>query len=230
MSETQRVAPRSGCWILVLPVVTIPIVILGYVVLVWLGYSGVEAAGERVVLDIETCEEGRTVVGKRIDFMGLGDPVIEETATGLRAEVTLPDNPYADNIPPSLARVGHFEIRSGDSVVVDSDDIESATLRLDFTGEPSIAIQLDEDGITTLEDAMRADPGGTVTLWVDDEAHGERVNTPAETKGHIDLPVTGPVREVQVAYAAEYGMILAHPLPCATTVTVEPVAAAPEAP
>ena len=113
-------------------------------------------------------------------------------------------------------------ILSKDEVILTNASVESATLRLDFTGEPSIAIQLDPAGAATLETAMRADPDGMVQLRVDGDDMGDRVNTPTETRGRITLPITGPDRPSQVARAAEFGLVMARPLPCPARVEVHP--------
>jgi len=224
MSEdAPRNSPRAGCWFFGLPLIAIPAVISGYAVLVYSGYVGVPATGSRVVLDVETCEEALPVVRARIDDMGLGNPMFVDRDDGLSVTVTLPDNDFADDIPVSLGKQGRFEIWSQDEVILTNADVESATLRLDFTGEPSIAIQLDPAGAATLEAAMRADPDGMVQLMVDGEDMGDRVNTPTETRGRITLPITGPDRPAQVARAAEFGLVMGRPLPCPATVRVTPV-------
>jgi hypothetical protein len=205
-----------------LPVILIPTVLSGYAVLVWYGYVGIPAAGERVELTVRTCAEGRAVVRARIEDMGLGDPEYTATPDGFTAVVTLPDNDFADAIPVSLAKEGQFEILSNGEVFINNAGVESSTLRLDFTGEPSIAIQLTEEASKTLEDTMRADPEGMVQLQVDGVPMGDRVNTPTETRGHITLPITGVDRPSQVATAAEFGLVMSRPLPCRATVDVNP--------
>lgn len=220
MSETLPNRPRAGCWLLVMPLIAIPTVLMGYVVLVWFGYVGVPADGDRVTLDVRTCQAAEAVIQARIADMGLGDPVFSDTVDGFTALVTLPANDFAEDIPAALAKGGRFEVRSGGVVVVDNTQVASTTLRLDFTGEPSIAIQLDEDGTQRLLETMQAHPDDTVALFVDGEAMGERVNRPANAAGRITLPITGADRPSQVAKAAEFGLVMARPLPCDAVVAI----------
>lgn len=222
-TESPRNRPRAGCWFFGLPLIAIPTVLSGYAALVWAGYVGVPAEGERVQMRVRTCVEGRAVVRARIEDMGLGDPEYTTTPDGFTVVVTMPDNDFASDIPVSLAKAGQFEILSNGEAFITNADVESSTLRLDFTGEPSIAIQLNPEGAKTLEDTMRADPDGLVQLQVDGTPMGERVNTPTETRGHITLPIVGPDRPSQVAAAAEFGLVMSRPLPCAATVDVQPI-------
>lgn len=226
MTESPRNRPRAGCWFFGLPLIAIPTVLSGYAALVWAGYVGVPAEGDRVQMRVVTCVEGRAVVRARIDDMGLGRPEYINTADGFTVVVTLPDNDFASDIPVSLVKGGQFEILSNGETFITNADVQSSTLRLDFTGEPSIAIQLTPEGSKTLEDTMRADPDGMVQLQVDGEPMGDRVNTPTETRGHITLPITGPDRPAQVAAAAEFGLVMSRPLPCDATVDLQPISQA----
>ena len=223
MTESPRNRPRAGCWFFGLPLIAIPTVLSGYAALVWAGYVGVPAEGDRVEMRIVTCAEGRAVVRARIEDIGLGDPEYTATPDGFTVVVTMPDNDFASDIPVSLVKGGQFEILSNGQAFITNAQVESTTLRLDFTGEPSIAIQLTPEGSKTLEDTMRADPDGMVQLQVDGVGMGDRVNTPTETRGHITLPITGPDRASQVAAAAEFGLVMSRPLPCAATVQITPM-------
>lgn len=219
MSTSTPVQPRAGLWFFALPLIIIPSLVAGYAILLYLGYQGETAMGERVTMRFSTCAEAHDVLKARVDAMGLGEPEYATEGEDLAVTATLPANDSAARIPETLARSGEFSIteHDGEGIVLVG-GVESATMRLDFIGEPSVAVQLTREAGKTLEDWMDGHREGEVTMRVDGEPMGNRANHPAERRGHLTIRMTDDDRAMQVERVAALAIVTNAPLPCTTSV------------
>lgn len=202
-----------------MPIVLAAVLVGGYGALLWSGAVGRPADGARVTLAFDGCPQAKDAVQARVLAMGLGEPVVAPRVDGFDVTATLPSDPaVAAVIPAVLARPGRLEVVADDgSIVVDAARIESATLRLDLTGEPAVAVQLDPTGVAALASHTEGRPEGHVDVRVDGVSFGTRENTPPERRGHLTLRISEPTRQAQVAAAADLGVVLGAPLPCTPT-------------
>ncbi len=219
MSDDIPIRPRAGCAFFAMPVVLAAVLVTGYGTLLWSGAVGRPADGARVTLAFDGCPEATDAVTARVTSMGLGEPIVVGRADGFDVTATLPADPdIAARIPTMLARPGLLAVVADDgTVVVDASHVETATLRLDLTGEPAVAVQLDPAGVALLASHTEGRPDGHVDVQVDGVSYGTRENTPPERRGHLNLRIGEPTRQAQVAAAADLGIVLAAPLPCTPT-------------
>jgi hypothetical protein len=211
--------PGWGCFFFTAPLAFALLVTGAYVVLFGVGMQGTSARGERVAIAFETCPEARALLSERVAHIGLGDPVFTRTPTGLLLHATLPDGPAAQHIPATLARTGHFAIRSGEGPdgpqVLTRADIVSAEFSLKEMGNPLVLLRLTPVGRKALESHMEADPDGRIGVWIDDEPVLIRGNTPPFRRPEIDVRAEGTDGVDNMRRAVDWGMLITYgPLPC----------------
>ncbi len=225
--DDDALPPRAGCWFLLLPILAAAAIVGGYGAVLLLGSQGRSADGALVRIAFEGCAEARPAVLERIAAMGLPQRGVEDAPGGFAATVQLPsDLAAAAEIPATLAATATFAIRLGEApdgeLLVASDGVASATLRLDFTVDAKAAIQLTPDAQQALEAAAAAHPGEVVTAWLDDTPMTRRKLSTTSAWDRLDLePRTGD-REASIRRAAEWALLVDQgPLPCPLTFRVE---------
>lgn len=224
MSDELPLKPRAGLWFFFVPIGLVAALVLGYATLFTLGARGRPADGARVTLAFSTCAEAQAPIERRVAAMGLGEPVLAPADGGFALSATLPaDEAVAARIPDTLVRRGQLAVRQDGAPVVEG-HVERAILRMDFIGEPTVAVELDAEGTAALAAHMEAHPEGQVELFVDDEPFGHRTNSPVERGGKISLRLTDDDRARQVERVAALALVLADPLPCPASVSVAPAA------
>lgn len=217
--KDEQLTPRAGCWLFLLPILLGVAMIVAYIVVFAYGIIGHPADGPRVTMTYAGCAEAQDLVRKRVDAMGLGDPVVAATADGFTVTATLPsDEAVAKGIPATLARTGAFTaVDVEDGTIIADGPIASSVMQYG-TDAPETVVQLDPEESTTLRKHMEDHPHGHVSYRVDGEEAFTRANTPAEAKGTIELPVYGVTVEQAMKIAAERDIVLANgPLPCPVT-------------
>jgi hypothetical protein len=202
-----------------------------YLLLVVLGSRGRAPTGDVVRMDFVGCDAAETLVRKRVEEMGLGEPRWEDTPEGFSVTARLPSDPSAERIPTTLATPGSFEVRAGEeksgAPVVDATGIESAVFRLDLSATPTTAVQLGPKATKKLSRHMRENPGGSVSFWVDGAFAGSRKNDPPAKNGRLVLETETDDPVEHIRRSAASALILNNgPLPCALTVRTEQVAPA----
>jgi hypothetical protein len=215
----EQLTPRAGCWLFLLPILLGVAMIAAYIVVFVYGIIGHPADGPRVTMTYVGCSEAQDLVRKRVDAMGLGDPVLAPTPDGFTVTATLPsDAAIANGIPATLARTGSFAALDAEQGTVIVDGPIASSVMQYGTDAPETVVQLDAEESTTLRKYMEEHPHGRMSYRVDGEEAFTRGNTPAEAKGTIELPVYGVTVEQAMKIAAERDIVLANgPLPCAIT-------------
>lgn len=222
--------PRGGCFLLMAPIVFLGILIGGYGTVLFMGWQGRAPDGDRVAMTFDlSCPEAADGLIDRVERMGLGTPELERSETRLKITAQLPSNPdHAAGIPKALATRGAFTVRSGDVLVSDYHQIETAALRLDFSATPSVAVQLNSEGSVALQKAMKADPNGVISLYFDDVKVDERKNQPVEDDGKLQMQPQDDLLNGVTELAAAWSLWLdGGPLACPVTLASVDVLTAP---
>jgi len=225
------IRPRAGCFFIAGAVAFLAALVGVYALVVVLGARGRAPTGDVARMAFAGCDEAEALVRQRVEEMGLGDPLWEDTPEGFAVTARLPDDPAASRIPRTLAKRGVFEVRAGDAadgaLITGPGDVENAVLRLDLSAAPTTAVQLGPKPTRTLAKHMRQNAQGTVSFWVDGEPAGSRKNDPPEKEGRLVLRVDtdDTVERIRVS-AARAVTINTGPLPCPLTVRVEVVSPA----
>lgn len=211
-----------GILMLVVPVVSIVAVGIGYGLLVWYGASGKPADGDMVRVEFAGCPEAQPVILKRIERIGLPDPVFTPREGGFTLTVKMPSDPHvADDIPATLVAPGVLEIRQGerDARLAGPEDVEDVSVSMGFLDAPRTWIKLKPDAAKRLKETMGANMQGHISVWVDGEVVTRRKNAPPIDDGQVDLVLEGQADVNVVTFAAAMGVILSSgPLPCPVSV------------
>ncbi len=229
LDETYKRRTLGGVLMLVIPAVTIAIVLFIYLGFVVAGQKGHEPTGAETLLTYQACEEARPLIEQRLAHIGLEDAVVEDAPGGFTIATTLPEDARsAATIPQDLALPGTFAVRPlatptgepGEAFLTES-DIEFATVVQAFLDTPYAMIQLDDEGIKTLRDHMKAHAQEFLSLSVNGQHVTLRKNMPAEEDGQLQLHLsTNPNGSEatdldKLYYAASAAMSLEYgPLPC----------------
>lgn len=223
MAEPLNMQRRGalGIVVLVVPVVSIIAVGIGYAILLWYGYAGHPAEGARTRIDFEACPAAQAVIQKRVERMGLPDPVFAPIDKGFSLTVRMPANEQvAADIPATLSAPGKLEVMRGehDGLIAGPEDIADVSVSMGFMDAPRTWIKLSPAATARLKDAMSADMQGHISIWVDGEVVTRRKNAPPIADGQLDLAAEGQADVNVVTFAAAMGVILSSgPLPCPIT-------------
>lgn len=219
-----------GILVLVIPIVSIVVVGLAYVVMIGVGSSGRPAEGDRVRLTFTGCADSRAVIARRVDRMGLAEPVFTDVADGYTLDVTMPEDPRAaGTIPPTLVAKGDLKVVEGEegAVIAARDDIADVSTSMQFLDAPRTWIKLTPAASERLKAYMGANLAGHISVWVDGERVSRRKNAPPVEDGQLDVVPEGIKDDrAAVEFAAALGVILSSgPLPCSVSVHEGPVPA-----
>ena len=219
--DGRTFAPRTGAFqrFMAAPIIVASLLMLATGVLAVLAWMGGTADGERLRIDLTgTCAEASTpLFHARLAEMGLGNPEVTATPSGVRIEATMPGtaNDEAIHVPNLLARRGLLLAGPSDAPVFTRDDIESADIRLDESGLPYTWLDLNPKAIEALEANAQTSPEGELTLRADHIDAPPRPNSkPIVADGIRLLPGDGVTRDLMRS-AADHAIVLNHgPLPC----------------
>lgn len=219
--EGRTFAPRSEAFqrFMAAPLIVASILMVATATLAVLAWIGGTAEGDRLRIDLNgSCSEAALPLFQaRVDEMGLGDPRVTSTTTGIRIEATMPgtSDEEADQVPTLLARRGILTAGPPDAPVFTRDDIEGAEIRLDESGLPYTWLDLTKDALTALDAAAEATPDGEMPIRVDHiDAPPRPYSKPVSEGGIRLLPGEGITRE-RMRAAADHAIVLTHgPLPC----------------
>ncbi len=123
--------------------------------------QGRPAAGERVVMTMETAcaSNAAPVLKRRVEAVGLGDPILEEAPPGLRLTATLPGLPDdRAAIPALLLAPGKMEVHAAGRTVGTHEDVTGTALNMDASGSPYAEIALNGLALAELREATKVDP------------------------------------------------------------------------
>ncbi len=195
--------------------------VAGLAVVAWIGG---EATGERVeiVLEGDCVVEAAPMVRKRVEEIGLGDPVID-VRDRLTIIATLPGQDDAverESIPKMLAAAGDLTVTRGEEILIRREEVERAELMFGEVGEAIAVAIIDEAAQERMNVAIDADPEGTLqirmdgTVLVDRPSIGRVVDQELKI---IDIAEVPP--DVRMRAAVDRVTILSHgPLPCSLSV------------
>ena len=199
-------------------------ILFGFFLLVALGllaamsWFGGEARGDRVRMELagECAGSSSDLVLARAKAIGLGNPVLLPGQGRLVVEATLPgleDDHVA--MPRLLGSRGFLELRAADSVLASSPDLEKATLSLDESGMPYVALQFSGASHSSLQKQVEGDPKGSIGIYIDGVLAVDRPNAAKIVTEEIRLVTEdGPTRE-RMRQATDRMILLSHgPLSC----------------
>lgn len=184
------------------------------------------ASGERLTLRLEgTCAaEARDVVYRRAELIGLGEPALQVEAAAVVLTATMPGLPDdRQAIPALLARRGDLQISAAAGPLATADDVASATVNLDTSGQPYAEVALNPLAAARISEALRA--GASLDVALDGAVIVHQEGGDLEGDKLILSPPDGEPR-ARMRQAADWAILLsAGSMPCA--LTVASVAAAP---
>ncbi len=224
MAEPLNMQRRGalGIVVLVVPILSILAVGIGYVLLMWYGYTGRPADGAFTRVDFEACPAAQPVIQKRVERIGLADASYAPREKGFSLTVRMPDDDrVAADIPATLAAPGRIEVARGerDGLIAGPEDVEDVSVSMGFMDAPRTWIKLKPAATERLKDAMSADMQGHISIWIDGEVVTRRKNAPPVADGQLDVVPEGQSDVNVVAFAAAMGVILSSgPLPCQVSV------------
>ena len=227
-------APRSEAFqrFMAAPLIVASILMVATATLAVLAWIGGTAEGERLQIDLNgACSQpALPLFQARVDEMGLGDPRITATASGVRIEATMPgtSDEETTQVPSLLARRGQLIAGPPEAPVFTRDDIETAEIRLDESGLPYTWLSLNKRALEALTTAAEAHPDDEMVITVDTFDAPPRPYSKPVTEGGIRLlPGEGITRE-RMRTAADHAIVLTHgPLPCdwhvGSVTTLDPI-------
>lgn len=225
--RAARQRPRAGCWLLVVPIVAIVTVFFLYAYMLFYGFQGRTATGDQVRLVIDTCPAAQEFILDRVAAMGLPNESVEQSATRLSMQLTLPSDPdVATAIPGTLIGEARFEVfdrdaPEGSEPLFGGQDFSYAGVRLTMTASPATFIVLNPESAKRLRTHMEENPYKGLRYELDGEVIGSIDNVPSIGDGQIEIipkKVSNDKELMEVA-AARGITINSGPLPCEATVT-----------
>lgn len=214
------------------PLVVATLLMIATVTLAALAWLGGTADGDRVTIRLSgTCAaEALSHVKERASSVGLGDPEFTQEPDAIVVTATLPGlDDDAIAIPRLLGQRGWLEIRQGDTVVLDSEAVIEANIRLDEGGAAYTWLDLKKEAVASFQAVLDADPQGELTFHLDDELAAVRPNTRGIKDDGLRVVAPGDIKPAQrMKIAADTSIVLTHgPLPCSLAASAPvPVAAA----
>jgi hypothetical protein len=220
-----------GLLLLVVPVVSITVVAIAYIVMYSYGLSGRGADGATVRVGFRGCAEAAPLVDRRLAAMGLERLGGGATADGFEVLTRLPvDEHAATFVPDVLARTGRFEIRAQPEgeVLATEADVAEATPEMRFLDAPHARVRLALDAAKRLDAWQKAHPQGHVEIRVDGTKVADWKNLPAVEDDELEIDqVEATIRE-RIDLAAAVPIVLSDgPLPCDVAVVGVTPAAVP---
>lgn len=226
--------PRSAALsrFMAAPLIVATLLMIATVTLAALAWFGGTADGDRVTIRLEgaCAAEALPDVEQRAASLGLGDPEFALEPGAILVTATLPGlDDDATAVPALLAQRGWLEVRQGTTVVLDSDAVIEANIRLDEGGAAYTWIDLRPEAVAPFQAVLDADIDGELTFHVDDTLAAVRPNSRGVKDDGLRVVAPGDMKPAQrMKIAADTSIVLTHgPLPCALSAgTPEPVAAA----
>lgn len=212
--------PLVGLAILVLPIAGVVATFIAYAVLVSAGLTGRQGRGEEIELRFLACEEAVAPIVARLSDMGL-DAKTRPVPGGFVLEVAPPDDEaVAASIPATLVRAGKLEVLSGADLLATNADVVAAEPRLDLRMASYVVLRLTPEAASRVTSAVRADPGGSLTLRLDDVDVAQQPNGTPLARGEVEFAPHTDDDVVRMRTIAEWAVVLDHgPLPCPVAVS-----------
>lgn len=216
--QVEMMKPRKGAFIFLIPIAMVVFVFVAYGFMFGLGIRGRAADGERVTLAWQGCPEARDVVARRVEGMGLGDPVFTPTDGGFRLEVTLPSDPdVAAEIPRTLATPGILRahpVNDPARTLLTNADVARGSIRQDLTLSPWTVLSLNAAGLEKLGAFVDEEREGRVVYVLDGLPIGSVSNLKGATP-EVELSPEGRDDRDRMHKAAARAILVdSGPLPC----------------
>ncbi len=168
------------------------------------------ATGQRVTVELEgeCIESAQSTILARAEAVGVGAPAFD----GSSLTMTLPDIPNAKaDIPKLLFRSGRWTMRDGDTVILSSDDVASATLSMDEAGMPETLLSFDPAAKQEAQLYLDQHEGGSTDLWMDDEKIISRPNS-ILVSDEFRLVSTNTEPKVRMKESVDFVILLSNPV------------------
>ena len=220
-----RIAQARPGWALVVlaaPIAAFIVVIVLYIGMFWLGFQGRGGDGGAITYAVTSCDEATAPIAARLEDMGL--PAEREGSSPVRLHSRRIGRDDIDaTVPDTLATPGVFELRHGDEVLATNASVLEATTRLDGMMDPWLLLELDPEATEAVVAAVRSDPRGRLTFYLDDEAIAMQPNGRSVQRGEVEgIPLAEMTAAQRMQSVAAWSVIIDHgPLPCPATVRAE---------
>lgn len=203
------------------PVVLAAILLSAIALLVFLGWLGGTASGERVEITFtSSCmTEAHPIITARVNELGLGEPILDVSSTEMKLIATLPglenDKTF---IPVLLSQPGRLKVLADEDVLATEADLKSASLDLDDAGMPVVKIVFVPTVHDMLATHIDGNPRDSLSIWIDDQDELIRPNSVKLGAEMKMVSMAGDTRE-QMKHSADRTILLQHgPMPCEVNV------------
>lgn len=171
------------------------------------------ASGDRVSLQLtgECLSEAKSIILRRSEAVGVGNPVFTENAEGMLFSLTLPSSPNANvAIPKLLMRRGVWQMRAGDQVLLSNENIAKAVLSLDESGMAETLLTFDPASVQETQKYLDEHSEGSTQLWIDDEKIIDRPNR-IVVSDDFRLVSTNTDPAIRMQESADFVILLSNP-------------------
>jgi len=213
--------PRSGCWLVGIPIFVAAFWIVAYSIVFFYGIRGRSADGPIKEMVFATCPEGFDVIITRAKVMGLGQikTQTQEDAFVLSAQLPSHEQSVAE-IPKTLAATGSIEIfthpdTAEQQLAAGPDDITAISLEVNHTGSPYLKLSLARDATVHLQRTFSEDQEAQVEIRLDHQPIRRfTLRSLGRNLSRIKLEPPADTHQEEIEIAAKWSMLLHHPLPC----------------
>ncbi len=220
---TRKIESRSTALnrFMVIPIILATILAVFTGVLVYKMTEDRVATGERIKLSLqgECLSEASSVILKRAENVGVGNPLFSEGNRSL--EITLPEIENAKtHIPHLLLRQGVWEMRDGETIVLENKDIKSVELSLDESGMPEALLTFDPASKDAAQKYLKEHIDDSTVIWIDDQMVISRPNR-IDISDDFRLVSEQTDPRVRMQESADFVILLSNPpLDCVIDWTV----------
>jgi hypothetical protein len=229
--------PRSAALsrFMAAPLIVATVLMTATVTLAALAWFGGTADGDRVTIRLSgaCAAESLPHIKERATSVGLGDPEFTQEPGVIIITATLPGlEDDATAVPRLLGQRGWLEVRQGETVVLDSDAVIEANIRLDEGGAAYTWLDIKKEAVAPFQAVLDADIQGELTFHVDDELAAVRPNTRGVKDDGLRVVAHGDMKPaVRMKIAADTSIVLTHgPLACALNASAPVPVASPGSP
>ncbi len=186
------------------------------------GAGGVASGERKTATFAMQCEDGADPqkvakhVQGRAEDVGMGEIAVHVEGKELRLTAIFPGLPDEDTtLPEVLSTPGRFWLEGDNGVVISEADVEDASVTIDEGGDPYTRLLLLPPGQARLQDALDADPSGSLRMRIDEVQLDDRPNSIKIDGDSLRMPTGQAKPRVRMRLAADRAIALSHgPLAC----------------